>query len=134
MPNLVIVDTDILIDVSRGVAEALTTLSQHEAQHDLAISVITRMELVVGCRNTSEMHALDQFLRRFTVLPVNEEISRLAADLLTRYRLSHGLLIADALIAATAMHGEWSLISKNQRDYRFIMGLHLLQYPQPFTG
>jgi predicted nucleic acid-binding protein len=39
------------------------------------------------------------------------------------------LLIADALIAAIGLvHGE-SLITKNQRDFRFIDGLNLLLYP-----
>jgi predicted nucleic acid-binding protein len=133
MPAYVLVDTDILIDVSRGEAEALAALSQLESQRDLAVSVITQMELVVGCRNTAELRALVQFLRRFAVLSINEEISRAAVDLLTRYRLSHGLLIADALIAATALYGDQPLISKNQRDYRFITGLQLLPYPQPFT-
>lgn len=130
MSASVVVDTDILIDVSRGVAEALTAFSHLELEYELAASVVTQMELVVGCRNTVELSALAHFLRRFTILPINEEVSRTAVDLLTRYRLSHGLLIADALIAATAMHGNRPLISKNQRDYRFIDGLHLLSYPQ----
>ena len=43
-----------------------------------------------------------------------------ALNLLIKYRLSHGLLIPDALIAATALHVEQSFISKNQRDYCFI--------------
>jgi predicted nucleic acid-binding protein len=43
--------------------------------------------------------------------------------------LSHGLLIADALIAATAVVLDAPLISKNQRDYQFIAGLNLLAYP-----
>jgi len=129
MPNLVLIDTDILIDVSRGVGEAVACLNQLGLQQALAMSAITHMELVVGCRNTVELRALTQFLQRFTIFPVNEEISRSAVDLLTRYRLSHGLLIADALIASTALHWQQPFISKNQRDYRFIAGLHLLPYP-----
>jgi hypothetical protein len=51
---------------------------------------------------------------------------------LKSYRLSHGLLIADALIAATAISSDLSFVSKNQRDYRFIEDLQLLPYPDPF--
>jgi predicted nucleic acid-binding protein len=47
--------------------------------------------------------------------------------------LSHGLLIADALIAATAIISDLSLVSKNQRDYQFIEDLHLRPYPDPFS-
>jgi predicted nucleic acid-binding protein len=37
-------------------------------------------------------------------------------------------LIADSLIAATALVHDVPLISKNQADYRFIKGLNLLPY------
>ena len=52
-----------------------------------------------------------------------------ATQLLLQYRLSHGLLIADAFIASTAICWNYPLISKNQRDYRFISELNLLRYP-----
>ena len=48
-----------------------------------------------------------------------------------KYRLSHGLLIPDALIAATAIEADTPLVSKNQKDYRFIKDLQLLPYPDP---
>ncbi len=38
-------------------------------------------------------------------------------------------MIADALIAATALEHNEPLISKNQSDYRFIGKLNLLPYP-----
>jgi len=43
--------------------------------------------------------------------------------------LSHGLLIADGLIAATALEYDEAFITKNQRDYRFIPELKLQPYP-----
>jgi predicted nucleic acid-binding protein len=75
---------------------------------------------------------LDHFLKRFQIIPINEQISNTAIDLLKKYRHSHGLLIADALIAASAIIKDISLISKNQRDYQFIEDLNLLSYPKPF--
>jgi predicted nucleic acid-binding protein len=53
----------------------------------------------------------------------------MAVDLLRQYRLSHGLLIADALIAATCLAHSTPLLTKNQRDFRFIAGLTLPNYP-----
>ena len=81
----------------------------------------------------ADSQVLDQFLERFTVLPISGPASRKAVALMRRYRLSHGLLIPDALIAATAIAHGMSLISKNQRDYRFMDALDLLPYPHPFT-
>jgi predicted nucleic acid-binding protein len=133
MADSVIVDTDVLIDAGRGVQEAVVCLKQLEEHGDLATSIITQMELIVGCRDRKELRFVERFLSRFHIVQLNEHISRRAVDLLTQYRLSHGLLIADALIAATAMHMQLPLISKNQRDYRFIENLDLLPYPEPFT-
>jgi predicted nucleic acid-binding protein len=86
------------------------------------------------CSLGRELQTLEKFLLRFQVLKLNEPVSDKAVDLLLQYRLSHGLLIADALIAATAISLSVPLVSKNQRDYRFIDGLNLLPYPNPFSS
>ncbi len=87
------------------------------------------MELIIGCRNKKELKSLDHFLQRFDIISLNEHISDTAADLLKTYHLSHGLLIADALVAATAIAANTKVISKNQKDYRFIEKLDLMEYP-----
>lgn len=71
---------------------------------------------------------MERFLERFEIIKLSEAISDKAIDLLCNFRLSHGLLIADALIAATAIVIDTPVLSKNQRDYRFIQGLNLLPY------
>jgi len=128
--DLIIVDTDILVDAGRGISEAIDYLQEIERSTRPAVSVVTQMELIVGCRSKAELQALEQFLRRLRILKINEAISDKAVKLLQQYRLSHGLLIADALIAATALSWNYPLASKNQRDYRFITDLDLLSYPQ----
>ena len=133
MPDWVMVDTDVLIDAGRNIDDAVACLEQIESQAAMTISVVSEMELVVGCRNKTELRNLDRFLSRFRVVQLNEQTSDIANDLLRRYRLSHGLLIADALIAATALSQRIPFITKNERDYRFISGLNLLSYPQPFS-
>ena len=133
MPDWVIVDTDVLIDAGRGIGEAVACLEQIERQASLSIGVVSQMELIIGCRNKAELRTLDKFLSRFQTVKLNEQISDVAVDLLRRYRLSHGLLIADALIAATALSQGIPFATKNERDYRFIAGLRLLPYPQPFA-
>ena len=133
MAEAYLFDTDVLIDAGRGESEAVDALEQAAESAPLAISTVTEMELIVGCRNKDELVALDQFLRRFDIVPVRPAISEQATALLRTFRLSHGLLIADALIAATAIADDMPFISKNQRDYRFIDTLDLLPYPDPFS-
>jgi len=131
--QLILVDTDILIDVGRKATAAVDYLEYMEKQVTLAVSVITQMELMVGCRNKRELRVLERFVRRFSIISLNEAIADAGVTLLRRYRLSHGLLIADALIAATALTVNSPLVTKNQRDYRFIEALELLPYPQAFA-
>ncbi len=134
MTNSTIVDTDILIDTGRGVLEAVKCLQNLKASSGLAISIITQMELMVGCANKAELQTLENFLKQFYIIKIDQAVSDTAVDLLRSYRLrsyrlSHGLLIADSLIAATAIVWNYPFITKNQRDYRFIQGLNLLPYP-----
>lgn len=125
----ILVDTDILIDVANDDAIAVERLANESQSSTLAVSTITVMELTVGCRNKSELQALTRFLAQFQVLTLTSQSSEIATQLLQEYFLSHGLLIADALIAATAISNQISLLSKNQSDFRFIQQLDLLGYP-----
>lgn len=124
-----LVDTDILIDISNDDKIAKERLINESKTQVLCISAITVMELVIGCRNKAEQQALDRFLEGLEICPLTEEISTRAISLIRTYALSHGLLIPDALIAATALSNNLPLLSKNQRDYRFIANLNLLPYP-----
>lgn len=126
---LTIIDTDILIDAGRGIQEAVDLLTKIQSDDALAISIVTQLELMIGCRNKSELRNLDKFIKRFQIIKLNEAISEKAVELIRLYRLSHGLLIADGLIAATALTLNLPFISKNQGDYKFIDGLNLLPYP-----
>lgn len=128
MTNLTIIDTDILIDVSRGVIEAVNCLQNLKTSSSLAISIVTQMELIVGCANKTELQTLESFLKYFEIMKIDRAVSDTAVNLLRSYRLSHNLLIADSLIAATAIVWNYPFISKNQRDYRFIENLNLLPY------
>lgn len=131
--GMILIDTDILIDSARGVADALGCLEQIERESIPCISVITQMEMIVGCANKNELRMLNRFLLRFRIVYLDEEISREAVRLMDEYRLSHGLMIPDALIAATAMVLDCGLATKNQRDYKFISGLDLSPYPASFS-
>jgi predicted nucleic acid-binding protein len=124
-----LIDTDILIDIANNDITAKQRLTKESQHYQLTISSITEMELIVGCRNKTELQNLNQFLNQFNRLNLNENISNIAIQLIQTYNLSHNLLIPDALIAATAIGENMPLLSKNQKDYRFILNLNLLSYP-----
>ena len=120
-----LVDTDLCVDVSRLFQPTIDLLDREALLWTLALSTQTYMELLVGCADKRQQSRTERFVRRFEVLPITEAVSAMALDLMRRYRLSHGLLIGDALIAATALAHDCPLLTKNQRDFRFIAGLRL---------
>jgi predicted nucleic acid-binding protein len=129
MTSISLFDTDILIDVGLNDKRAIQVLLDSQNKSTLAISTITEMEMIVGCRNKAELKKLEQFLARFAILKIDATICDTAVSLLKTYRPSHGLKMPDALIAATAIVHQAPLITKNQRDFKFIPDLTLPVYP-----
>jgi predicted nucleic acid-binding protein len=110
----VLVDSDILIDVVRRFEPTIEQLALVEEGADLCISRMTQMELIVGCRDKAGLRTVESFLTTFEVIPFNDVIAQQAIELLRKYNLSHGLLVPDALIAATALTINVPLVSRNQ--------------------
>lgn len=129
MLSAVIVDTDILIDLAHQDEIAIKCLRKLEKDYQLEISAITKLEIIVGCRNKRELKEVNNFLENFPVNSLTPEITQTTIELVSEYFLSHNLMIADALIAATAIVCNKPLISKNQKDYCYIKTLNLLPYP-----
>lgn len=111
-----IVDTDVLIDCLRGRAEAAAFIKELLGKADLAISVISIAELEAGLRD-GERQTLDAFLSLMRHHPVNDAIARTAGAYTRQYGKSHGVLLPDAIIAATAHHHGGHLASLNRRHY-----------------
>ncbi len=125
----ILVDTDILIDTAYGDRQAASYLDSLSIQYELAISAITLMELIVGCRDKKQLQDIDRSTEYLTIFGIDGEVTAMSLNLLRQYRLSHNLLLADCLIAATAIVGGIPLTSKNVRDYRFIEELEFIPYP-----
>jgi hypothetical protein len=126
---MLLIDSDIIIDGARGNEQAIEFLGKNALQHVLAISTITHLELLAGCRNSREWTLTQATVHQFAELELTPEISRLAVTLFDNYRLSHGIAMADSLIAATALSHGIPLVSKNQRHFRYIENLNLSPYP-----
>lgn len=73
-----LVDTNILIDAARGIQAAVDFLLQHSQESPPAISSITQMELLVGCRDKNDQRKVERFLGRFHTVKLTEPISDLA--------------------------------------------------------
>jgi predicted nucleic acid-binding protein len=117
-----IFDTDVLIWASRGNEKAGRVI---DSSPDRALAIVSLMELVQGARSRLEVQQIQQSLRRlgFRITPLSEAIGSRAAALIEQYALAHGIQVADALIAATAIESGHPLCTGNAKHFRPIRGL-----------
>jgi predicted nucleic acid-binding protein len=110
-----IFDTDVLIWASRGNERAARAI---DAVPDRALAIVSLMELIEGARSKLEARQIKQSLHQlqFRVLPLSEAIGAAAAALIEQHALAHGIELADALIAATAMKTGLSFCTGNAKS------------------
>lgn len=120
-----LVDTDVLIDVQRGHEPAVRWFA--DLTELPAVPGFVVMELL---QDTSNAEQLRQTLKLVSPLPVvwpSEADCERALSHFATYRLSHGLGLLDALIAATALGRAALLYTFNVKHYRFLPGLAVEQ-------
>lgn len=66
-------------------------------------------------------------LDNLPLLHITANISQTTINLIDSYSNSHGLFIADALIAASALENDLTLVTYNIGDLKFINGLKYLE-------
>ena len=115
-----LLDTNLLIDVLKGEDRARHWLEQ---QLQPAISVITWIELLVGCRS-NESAAVETWLDCFERLPLDREVARESVQV----RQRHGLKVPDAIILATAHCHGLILATRNSKDFPLSLGSVLHPY------
>ncbi len=125
----VICDTDVIIDYwnsnSQRYVDSRNVLDNIIGIENIVISTITKMELIIGAKNKSELSKIIKNSQNFEVSSINSDISTLAIQLLQDYNLSHGLVLPDALIAATSIITQFPLYTYNLKDYKYITGIEL---------
>ncbi len=114
----VLVDSDILIEVSRGRDADFVSRWIELGRSDVAIlySPVSAAELWAGAR-PAEHAALTGLFGALACVPVDAEIGRLAGEYLRRYRKSHAVEFGDALIGASAVLNGAVLWTRNRKHY-----------------
>lgn len=114
----VLVDSDILIEVSRGRNSQVISAWMELSKADAAVlySPVSVAELWAGAR-PGEVDVIRNLFRALTCVPIDQEVGYHAGLYLQRYRRSHSVEVADALIAATAVANHAELWTRNLKHY-----------------
>lgn len=117
-----LIDTNIFIDIFRGNQAFHHSLLQINSH----INDVIYIELIQGGQLRKEqLRQIKQYIRPFTRIHLSQRISITAVTLVEQYGASHGLMLADALIAATALVWGLPLVTLNTKDFRFIKNLQI---------
>jgi len=114
----VLVDSDILIEVTRGRDKDVLTrwIDLSESEAGVGYSPVSAAELWAGAL-PHEFDVLTHLFHSVTCFPIDAETGHRAGDYLRRYAKSHGLELGDALIAAAAVLHSAALWTRNRKHY-----------------
>ena len=116
-----LVDTDVMVDFLRGHPEAVALIRAHSTR--IIVPTIVAAELFSGVRDEAESKLLDSLLALFRAVPVSREIARAGGLYRRAYAKSHGIGLADAIVAASADAEGAELATLNIRHYPMFKGL-----------
>ncbi len=87
------------------------------------ISAITEIELLCWkAASESDLEVLNSFIKDAVVIELEQPIKYKTAEI----RKKHNIKLPDAIIAATALVYEMTLVSRNVSDFKNINGLQLI--------
>ena len=118
-----LIDTNIFIAILKGDAK----LKLFVESLACAIDTIIYIELIQGAKDKAEVRIIEKYLTKYQLIYFDKIISQTSIDLIRRYSKSHNLMLGDAIIAATCLENNLTLITYNVKDFRFINGLKILE-------
>lgn len=124
VPRPFLVDTDVLVDYLRRHPAAIRFMNEHADR--IMLSAMSVAELYSGARggvNEPEQLALSNFLKLFPIVPVSMDIAKAGGLYRRDYAGSHGVGLADAVIAATAVLSDAELMTLNVEHYPMFKGI-----------
>lgn len=118
-----LIDTNIFIAVLKGNLKLKLFIESLVCALDTTIYA----ELIQGSKNKVEVQKIEKYLAQFELIEFDKSISQKTLELLRTYSKSHNLMFGDAIIAATCLENDLTLITYNVKDFQFIKGLKILK-------
>lgn len=125
---MILVDTSILIDYFRKQSKEKTILYQLFSENeDLAISVITKYELMLGSNPQQDLFWI-ALLQKMNVISLDESIIDETVRIKKELRSKNQEIgLADMLIAATAKVHQFKLATLNVNHFKRVNQLQILE-------
>lgn len=123
---MILCDTNIFIHAFNGNSATIEQLNKIGLSN-IVLSAVTVMELYQGMGNKAELAQMKKRIKFYDTLQIDNATSLLAIEFIEAYKLSHGLLIPDAIIGATAVVHGIPVYTYNVKDFNFLPGITLYE-------
>jgi predicted nucleic acid-binding protein len=107
-----LVDTNIIIYYLEGEQAAVSFLRTHRGK--LAISSITWMETLSYPFSSEEEQIVRAFLQELRLIEISSPVMELSVEI----RRTKKMKLPDAIIAASAIHHDLILVTRNIKDFK----------------
>ena len=124
---MILLDSDILIDLLREFPPASEWFVALPDEEPMFVPGFVVMELIQGCRNKVEQERIQRRLARYAIVWLPPAGCEQALDIFAAHRLSHNAGLLDVLIGQTAVVLGIPLMTFNQKHYSFIPGISTSQ-------
>jgi len=123
MEQQYLIDSNVEIDYLSG---KLPENGKHLLNHLINIvpnlSVITKIEVLGFKTNTETTMLLGNFFKDSNVISLSDEITDKTIEIRKQYKIK----TPDAIIAATAISNNFTLVTRNTKDFDTIKGLRVV--------
>ena len=125
---MLLLDTDVLIDLIRNYAPAVAWLDEIWARGEkVSLPGFGVMELIQGCRNATEIKRVEKDVRNYITRWPSRATCKRALVAYTRYHLSHGLGMIDSLIGQIAVDQRLPFCTFNKKHFEAIFNITTIQ-------
>jgi len=121
----IVLDTDIAIDLLRGIQKNVDLIKRLEKDKILATTDITAFELYYGAylskKEKENVLAVKEFLKKLVLLSTDEESMEIAGLIMANLKEKGEFLdVRDVLIAAICLTNECKILTKNKKHFQRI--------------
>lgn len=122
---MVLIDTDVAVDVLRGHPAAAAWLGV--VADEIVLPGFVAMELIQGCRTKAQQQSVEARLQGFRRVWPPADVCEQAISSFSQFHLSHSLGLLDALIAQSAIFLNVPLHTFNLKHYGVVANLQIVQ-------
>ena len=128
-----VLDTDTLSLIMRQNPKVVAAARAYLENHPhFTISVINRYEILRGLKAkgaSAQLASFDRFCKAIEIVPVTDRIVEISSNIYSDlYRNGNLIGDADILIAATAISMDRVLVTNNEKHFRRIKGLKVVNW------